>query len=50
MAFVIIVINWILWTVENMYWAEIIISFWNHSDVRNTMWLDNTLSKHKMLI
>ena len=45
MAFIINVIKWLLWTVETMYY--VCIPFWNHADVRNTMWLVNTPSKHE---
>ena len=39
MAFVIIVIQWLLWTVETMYYEEFIIPFWCET-------LVNTSSKH----
>ena len=39
MAFVTNVIKWLLWTVETMYLAEIIIPFWCET-------LVNTPSKH----
>ena len=36
-------------SLETMYLAEFIIPFWNHVDVRNTMWLVNIPSKHETL-
>ena len=30
-----------------MYQAEFIIPFWNHANVQNTMWLDNSPNKHE---